>query len=105
MKKALASSLWLLVLGTASLSLAETGVYLAAKGAKIPPARAAVSLKVVPTPGTALVEGFPVSTGVPFADGQLGHDGLGRLRVVGTDGKPVPAQFSVRGQQEKGNPR
>jgi hypothetical protein len=96
MKKTL-TVIWLLVLGNASPSLAETGVYLAAKGAKTPPALAAVSLKVVPAPGIAPVERFPVSSGVPFADGQLGKDGLDRLRVVGTDGTPVPTQFSVRG--------
>jgi hypothetical protein len=89
--------IWLLVLGNASPSPAETGVYLAAKGSKAPPAPAAIALKVVPAPGIAPVERFPVSSGVPFADGQLGKDGLDRLRVVGADGKPVPAQFSVRG--------
>jgi len=96
MKKTLAGILSL-ALGIASLSLAETGVYLATKGSKAPPAPAAIALKVVPAPETAPVEGFPVSTGVPFADGQLGRDGLDRLRLVGADGKPVPAQFSVRG--------
>jgi len=72
MKKTLAVIAWL-VLGGVSLAPAETGVYLAAKGAKAPPAPAAVELRVVASPHTAPVEGFPVSTGVPFADGQLGR--------------------------------
>jgi len=96
MKEPLAVIL-LVVLGNASLLRAETGVYLAAKGAKVLPAPAAIGLKVVPASGIAPVEGFPVSTGVPFAEGQLGRNGLERLRVVGADGKPVPAQFSLRG--------
>lgn len=87
----------LLLVGNASLSRAETGAHLAATRSKAPPAPAAIALKVVPAPGLTPVEGFPMSTGVPFADGQFGRDGLDRLRVVGADGKPVPAQFSVRG--------
>jgi metallo-beta-lactamase class B len=96
MKKTLAAIAWL-ILGGVSLAPAETGVYLAAKGAKAPPAPAVVELKVVASPHTAPVDGFPVSTGVPFADGQLGREGVNRLRVIGADGRPVPAQFSVRG--------
>ena len=105
MKKTLALTL-LLTLGGDLLSRAETGVYLAAKGAKVLPAPAAIALKVVSAPGIAPVERFPVSTGVPFADGQLGKHGLDRLRVVGADGTPVPAQFSVRGSYPRsGNVR
>ena len=96
MRRTLALTLLLGLVGGLP-SLAETGVYLAAKGSKVPPLPAAIALKVVPAPKIAPIEGFPVSTGVPFADGQLGKDGLDRLRVVGADGKPVPAQLSVRG--------
>jgi hypothetical protein len=43
----------LLALGSSSLSLAETGVCLAAKGAQAVPAPAVSALKVVAAPGTA----------------------------------------------------
>jgi hypothetical protein len=41
--------------------------------------------------------GWPVTCGVPFDEGELPAlaVGQGRLRVVGPDGNPVPAQFRV----------
>jgi len=46
--------------------------------------------------GIAAPAGYPVTTGVPFADGWL-KDTTG-LRVETADGRAVPAQFEVRGR-------
>ncbi len=42
--------------------------------------------------------GWPVTTGVPFRDGQLTEDAIASLRVETDRGDAVPAQFEVRGR-------
>jgi len=66
----------------------------AAPEASPPPAEVPLLLDVAG--GISPTAGWPVTTGVPFADGRL-HD-TDRLRVEAQDGTPVPAQFQVRGR-------
>jgi hypothetical protein len=50
----------------------------------------------VPTPA-----GWSVATGVPFHDGQLSENAIGKLRVETESGKAVPAQFEIRGRYHR----
>jgi acetyl esterase/lipase len=58
----------------------------------------AVSLRVERVQGTRPPAGWPVTTGVPFRDGQLSNQHVGSLRLETAAGTPVPAQFEVRGR-------
>jgi hypothetical protein len=60
-----------------------------------------VPLRVDVVKGQALPRGWPVTTGVPFRDGQLTDQRLGLLQLHTESGKPVPAQFEVRGRYLK----
>jgi hypothetical protein len=57
-----------------------------------------ITLQINTVPDVAAPAGYPVTTGVPFADGQLSEAELRRLRLLGPGGEPVPAQFKVRGR-------
>ncbi len=46
----------------------------------------------------ALPAGWPVTTGVPFKEGQFTDKQIGSLRLVTDGDNPVPAQFEVRGR-------
>jgi hypothetical protein len=48
--------------------------------------------------GARTPEHWPVTTGVPFRDGQLGEEKLNTLRVETDSGQAIPAQFEVRGR-------
>ncbi len=94
-----------LALGTAP-GRAESGVYLRVTkpgGAEAP---RVIPLRIIPASQGEGPRGFPLTTGVPFADGQLSPKRLAHLRLLGPDGQPVPAQFSVRGSYPRsGNVR
>ncbi|MHC4405071.1 MAG: exo-rhamnogalacturonan lyase family protein [Planctomycetota bacterium] len=79
-------------------SSADHDVDLQATGNKIPDPPKSITLKIDTVPNVGIPSGYPVTTGVPFADGQLSEAGLQRLRLLGPGGEPVPAQFDVRGR-------
>ncbi len=84
-------------IGWASTALAVTGVYRKATGTAAPALPKSILLNVITAPQVETPVGFPVTTGVPFADGQLATRDLERLRIIDDRGQTVPAQFSARG--------
>jgi hypothetical protein len=61
-------------------------------------ARTVIPLRVNLPPGGRGPDRFPVTTGVPFPNGRLPAEKLNRLRVETEGGKPVAAQFEIRGR-------
>ncbi len=59
---------------------------------------ARIPLQVNTAPGTRPPAGWPVSTGIPFAEGQLTDQQIGALRLATDAGRVIPAQFEVRGR-------
>ena len=56
-----------------------------------------IPLQVRSVVGARTPEHWPVTTGVPFRDGQLAEEKVATLRVETDSGRAVPAQFEVRG--------
>ncbi|MBC8875577.1 MAG: hypothetical protein H8E44_39625 [Planctomycetes bacterium] len=77
---------------------ADDDVDLQATGKEIPDTPKSISLQINSIPGIGTPSGYPITTGVPFANGQLSEAQLRRLRLFGPGGEPMPMQFDVRGR-------
>jgi hypothetical protein len=85
---------------TAVLAVAACAVFVpSAWGAKSDgPKPTTVPLLVDVPKDVTVPEGWPVTTGVPFRDGQLTEEQIGTQRVETDAGQPIPAQFEVHGR-------